>query len=230
MIRGAHHCVGLAVSVSELMIRFMKSQISIYGGTLGPDELDKLHIQFVASIPKAGKYFEGVDHRYAEACGATTADPFSRSHILPTLINAVGDKAARTAFPQAEYIGANWILQLCGGIANYIRKQICPDADDRAITAYLSVGGRLGPKLGLADVLADSAIQRVLRDSLMPILKPETSEQHLEPLCDAINTTIAGQRGIGKADPAKVTDAELKKFLVYLPSQMLATFNAAKAS
>jgi hypothetical protein len=51
-----------------------------------------------------------------------------------------------------------------------------------------------------------------------------------EPLCDAINSHIAGKRGISKADPSKVTEAETKKFLAFLPPQLALAFSAQAAA
>jgi predicted GIY-YIG superfamily endonuclease len=72
-------------------------------------------------------YFEGVDRQYNEASAATAAKYVSRENVLATLVFACSHKAARTALPQAERIGANWLNQLCGGIAHYIRQHVCTE-------------------------------------------------------------------------------------------------------
>ena len=54
----------------------------------------------------SASYFEGVDRQYNEASAATAAEYVSRENILATLVFACSHKAARTAFPQAECIGA----------------------------------------------------------------------------------------------------------------------------
>src|SRR5580704_18132907 len=72
----------------------------------------------------SASYFEGVDRQYNEASPGTAAEYVSRENILATLVFTCSHKAARTAFPQAERNGANWLNQLCGGIAHYIRQHV----------------------------------------------------------------------------------------------------------
>jgi hypothetical protein len=42
--------------------------------------------------------------------------------------------------------------------------------------------------------------------------------------------TVATKRGIGTADPAKVTEGEVKKFLTLLPPQLTIAFGAQAAA
>jgi hypothetical protein len=230
LLRGPHHCVGIATSVTERIFHFLKTRAEAQAGTLSVADLGVLRQQFLASLPKAATYFEGVDKQYNEASVATAPENVSRENLLGTLVFACTHKAARTAFPQAEHIGANWLNQLCGGIARYIRQQICPDANDRLSKAYFEVAGRLGAKLVVADLLGDEGIQKVLRECLAPLISRDALERCAEPLSDAVNSHIAGKRGISKADPSKVTETEMKKFLTFLPAQLTLAFSAQAAA
>ena len=230
LIRGPHHCVGIATSVTERIFHFLKTRAEAQGGTISLEDLGVLRQQFLASLPKAANYFEGVDRQYNEASGAAAPECVSRETILMTLVYACTHKAARTAFPQAEHIGANWLGQLCGGIARYIRQQVCPDANDRLTKAYFEAAGRLGAKLVVADLMADESVQRVLRECFTPLIARDALDRVAEPLCDAVNSHIAGKRGIGKADPSKVTEAEMKKFLSFLPAQLTLAFSSQAAA
>lgn len=230
LLRGPHHCVGIATSVTERIFHFLKTRAEAQGGNLSIADLATLRTNFLASLPKAANYFEGVDRQYMEACASTAPEYFSRDNILPTLLSACGNKAARTAFPQAERIGVNWLHQLFGGIAKYIRLNVCPDADDRLIKAYLEVAGRVGAKLVVADLLNDDGTRKVLRDCLHPLIAKDAPDRLAEPISDAVAAHIAGQRGIGKADPAKVTESEMKKFLTFLPAQLSIVFGAPVAA
>src|SRR5215471_18074256 len=124
LLRGPHHYVGVAASVTERIFHFLKARAEAQGGTLSAGDLVSLRQQFLASLPKAASYFEGVDRQYNEA---SAAEHVSRENILAKLVFACTHKAARTAFPQVERIGANWLNQLCDGIANYIRQHVCTD-------------------------------------------------------------------------------------------------------
>src|SRR5215471_5902028 len=150
LLRGPHHCVGIAASVTERIFHFLKTRAEAQGGTLSENDLVALRQHFLASLPKAASYFEGVDRQYSEAGAATAVEHVSHVNILATLVFACSHKAARKAFPQAERIGANWLNQLCGGIAHYIRQQVCTDADDRLPRAYFEADIRLGAKRVIA--------------------------------------------------------------------------------
>jgi len=230
LLRGPHHCVGIATSVTERIFHFLKTRAEAQGGTLSAADLGVLRQQFLASLPKAANYFEGVDRQYNEASAATAAECVSRENILATLVFACSHKAARTAFPQVEHIGANWLNQLCGGIARYIRQHICTDANDRLSKMYFEAAGRLGAKLVVPDLLGDEGVQRVLQECFMPLIGKDALDRVAEPLCDAVNAHIAGKRGISKADPSKVTEAEMKKFLTFLPPQLTLAFGAQAAA
>jgi hypothetical protein len=230
LLRGPHHCVGIATSVTERIFHFLKTRAEAQGGNLSVADLGVLRASFLASLPKAANYFEGVDRQYMEACASAAPEFFSRDNILATLVAACGQKAARSAFPQVERIGVNWLNQLFGGIARYIRLNVCADADDRLMKAYLEVAGRLGAKLVVADLISDEVSQKVLLECLLPLVTKDAPERLAEPLSDVVTTHIAGKRGIGKADPSKVTEAEMKKFLTFLPAQLSITFGATAAA
>jgi hypothetical protein len=230
LLRGPHHCVAIATSVTERIFHFLKARAEAQGGTLSASDLAALRQHFLASLPKAASYFEGVDRQYSEAGAATAVEYVSRENILATLVFACSHKAARTAFPQAERIGVNWLNQLCGGVARYIRQQVCTDVDDRLTRVYFEVAMRLGAKLVVADLLMDEGVQRLLRECFAPLLAKDALDRIAEPLCDAVNSHIAGKRGIAKADPSKVTEAEMKKFLAFLPPQLALAFSAQAAA
>jgi hypothetical protein len=155
LLRGPHHCVGIATSVTERIIHFFEDAGGRPRGTLSKSDLAALRQHFLASLPKAASYFEGVDRQYNEASAATAVEYVSRENILATLVFACNHKAARTAVPQAEYIGVNWLNQLCGGVAQYIRQHVCADLDDRLTKAYFESAVRLGAKLVVVDLLSD---------------------------------------------------------------------------
>jgi len=230
LLRGPHHCVGVAAAVTERIFHFLKARAQAQQGTLSESDLGTLRQQFLASLPKAANYFEGVDRQYSEAGKATASECVSRENILATLVFACSNKAARTAFPQAERIGENWLNQLCGGVARYIRQHVCSDVNDRLSKLYFEVAVKLGAKLVVADLLSDEGVQRLLRECFAPLVARDAADRVAEPLCDAVNSHIAGKRGIAKADPSKVTEAEMKKFLAFLPPQLAIAFGAPAAA
>lgn len=229
-IRGPHHCVGIATSVAERIFHFLKTRAETHGGTLSVADLDSLHAHFLASLPKAASYFEGVDHQYMEAAGATTQELLSHDAILTTLVLAVAHKSARTAFPQVQRFGIQWLNDFCGGVAGYIRTAVCADADDRLSKAYFELASRLGAKLVVADLLADEAVQRVLCECFAPLIAQIPSNATVERLGDVVNAYIAGRRHIVTADPVKITQPETRKFLAFLHSQATAMLGGLVAA
>ena len=160
LLRGPHHGVGIAVSVAERIFHFMKTRAEAHGGSLSVGEIEGLRTQFQASLPKAAHFFEEVDRHYAEACGGTAAECFSHDNLLVTLLAAFIHKAALTAFPQVEQFGGEWLNQFYGGVAGYLRRRFCPEADDRLSKAYFETAARLGAKLQVADLIGDEGTER----------------------------------------------------------------------
>jgi hypothetical protein len=216
-VRGLHHCVGIATSVTERIFHFLKMRTESQGGSLSTADLDAAHAHFLATLPKAAKYFESIDRQYMEASGSTAPEYFARETILATLLFACSHKAAHTAFPQAEGIGERWLHQLFGGIAAYIRENICADANDRLFTAYFELAMKLGDKLTVTDLLHDDGARRVLHECVTPFMAKNAAEKFAETLSDKVSAHIASARAIARADPVKVTTGEMRKFLFLLP-------------
>jgi hypothetical protein len=160
LLRGPHHGVGIAVSVAERIFHFMKTRAEAHGGNLSIADIETLRPQFVASLPKAAHYFEEVDRYYAEACGGSAPECLSHDNIFVTLLGVCAHKASLTAFPQVELVGGDWLNQFFGGVASYLRRRFCPDADDRLSNAYFETAAKLGAKLQIADLMGDEATGR----------------------------------------------------------------------
>jgi hypothetical protein len=220
MVRGPHHCVGIATSVIALIFDVLRTRGRAQGGTLSIADLDFARTDFLASLPKAANYFERVDRHYMQASGSIAPEYFAREAILITLLIACGHKAARSAFPQVEYIGERWLIQLFAGIAGYVRKHISANVDDRLIEAYFESAIKLRGGLTTADLLHDDCIRQVLLECLAPLLAKGADETLAQPLSDVVTTHIASMRGIVKADPAKITSAEMQRFLNVLPLEL----------
>jgi hypothetical protein len=230
LVRGPHHCVGIATSVTDRIFHFLKARSEAQGGSLSPADLDLAHADFVASLPKAANYFENVDRQYMKASVSTAPEYFAHETILVTLLIACGHKAARSAFPQVEYIGERWLHQLFGGVAAYIRENICADADDRLITAYFELALKLGGKLRVADLLNDDGTRHILHECLAPLIAKDADKHLARPLSDVVTTHVARVRGIAKADPVKITMAEMEKFLFFLPLELMIELNLSAAA
>jgi len=228
-LRGPHHCFGLATSVAEMVFRYLHQRCQAAGGTLSPADLDAARTHIVGSFANGFGFFETTYARCMEASAPTTHAHFARETILASLLLACGQKAARSAFPnQVGRFGDAWLKQFFGGVAQYIRQNISPAADERLIKAYAEVASRLGAKLTVADLLKENGIRRILYESVTPLVSADAPEDIALKLSDVASEFIATQRGIPKPDISKVTEQETRSFLTWLPPQIQIVLNSAR--
>ncbi len=230
MLPGPHHCSATAISVTEMIFRFLSSRCQSSGGTLSAAELEAARAHFIDSFPNAFGFFENVNQRCMDASAASAQLLFARGKILATVLLAVAQKAARSAFPnQIAKFGAVWLDQMFGGLAQCIRQNVCPNADDRLMKAYAVAAAKSGVKLTLADLLKEEETQRIVRECLAPFLTADAPNLMAARVSDVVSSYIASARGIPKPDLSKVTEQEMKAFLTWLPSQMNIALTAAGA-
>ena len=194
-------------------------------------DLEAAHAHFSQALPNAFNFFETINQRCMEAAAATAPTFFSRENVLATLLFACGHRAARSAFPnQITRFGAPWLNQFFGGFAEDVRQHICATADDRLVKAYAIVGGRLGAKLTVTDLLKEPTTLDVLRECFAPFLLSEAPAAFAARLSDVASFHIAAARGIPKPDISKVTEQEVRSFLTWLPPQINVALHAAGAA
>lgn len=230
--RGPHHCAAAASSTIETIFRYLQSRCTAQGGSLSPADIEAARAHLVQSLPKAFGFFETVNQRCMDASGSTMPALFARENILGSLLTACGQKAARTAFPnQITRFGAPWLDQFFGGLAQFVRDNICASADDRLAKLYATAAVKFGVNLSVNDLLQDADTCAVLNECLAPLLARDAPAAVSARLSDAVSLFIATRRGIPKPDISKVTEQEMRAFLTWLPPQVqLALGNAAMAA
>jgi hypothetical protein len=228
-LRGPHHCFGLATSVAEMVFRYLNQRCQASGGTLSAADLDAARTHIIGSFANGFGFFETTYQRCMEASAPTTHAYFGRDTILASLLLACGQKAARPAFPnQVSRFGDTWLNQFFGGVAQYIRQNISPTADERLIKVYAEVASKLGAKLTIADLLKENGIRRILYECVTPLVSADAPEDLALKLSDTASEYIATQRGIPKPDISKVTEQETRNFLNWLPPQVQISLNVAR--
>lgn len=221
-LRGPHHCAAVGSSVAEMVFRYLKTRCQSTGGNLSEADIEAARMHFLASFPNAFNFFDSTNQRCMEASGGTAPAPFQQDAILGTLLLACGQKAARSAFDlQVTRFGAPWLTQFFGGFAQYVRENICADADARLYKLYATAAVKYGSKLTVNDLLKEEPVQRVMRECLAPVVAADAPATLSAPLSDTISMYIATQRGIPKPDISKVTDQQVHSFLGWLPPQVL---------
>lgn len=217
-LRGPHHCVGVATSIAEMLFQYLQAKCEQAGGSLSASELKAAHAQFFASMPKVYNFFESAERTCMEASEAAAPAPLARDAILATLLMACNEKAARHAFPmQIKRFGGPWIAQFFAGFAEYVRRNVCRDADNRLIQSYMEAALRRGAELSTDDLMREASAQQVLRNCLAPFLRPDAPDALAKDVSDVASVVIAEKRGIPHPDLSKVTEQEVRNFLVWLP-------------
>ncbi len=221
-LRGPHQCLAAGSSVAEMIFRFLQSRCQAAGGNLSAADLESARTQFLNSFPNAFNFFDTINQRCMEASASAAPALLGQEAILGSLLLACSQKAARTAFDlQVVRFGDVWLNQCFGGIAQYVRQNICPTADERLFKIYGRVAMRVGAKLTIADLLKDDATRAVLRECLAPLVAADAQDALGAALSDVVSLHIATVRGIPKPDISKVTEQQMRSFLAKLPPQVL---------
>jgi hypothetical protein len=220
LVRGPHHCVGVATFAARRIFDLLKARSVAQGGSLSSGDLDRAEAQFFSGLLKAAGYFEKLDGLHMHGIGSTAPELLARKSILTTLLIACGHKSARAAFPQVVDIGERWLRELFEGIANYVRQSTCPDADQRLIQAYFKLAMTLGGRLRIADLLNDDATRQVLAECLAPLIVDGADNKLAQPLSDMVTAHIATVRGIAGANVVKITAGEMRQFLSFLRPEL----------
>jgi len=229
-LRGPHHCFGLATSVVETVFRYLNTRCEA-NGSLSAADLEAARAHILGSFANGLGFFETTHQRCTEASCATAPTPFGRENLLASLLLASSHKAARPAFPnQVGRFGDAWLNQFYGGLAKYVRQNVCPNADDRVIKVFAEVAAKLGARLTINDLLKENAVRRVIYECVTPLIAADAPDDLPLKLSDVTSEYIATQRGIPKPDISKVTEQEIRNFLGWLPPQIQIALNPARAA
>jgi hypothetical protein len=205
-----------------MIFRFLQARCQSAGGSLTLADLEAARSHFLNSFPNAFGFFDSIHQRCMEASGCAAPAPFAEDAILGSLLMACGHKAARSAFEmQVGKLGAPWLTQFFGGVAQYVRQNICATADAQLLKHYAVAAMKSGAKLTVNDLLKDESVQRILRECLAPLVAADAPAEVAAPLSDAVSLYIATVRGIPKPDISKVTEQQVHNFLTWLPPQMI---------
>jgi len=212
---GPHHCIGAARTATDVVFRDLHARCVAAGGNLSLAELESAQKHFLESFVSNFSVFETIHADCLQASGGTAAPIFSRDKILASLLLACTDKAARYAFSvQVAHFGQSWLEQFFDGFAQFIRDSILPSADQRLIAAYVGAAGRMKSRLSIDAFLKQHDVQLVLRECLAALDKDGAVDTMAAKAGIVINNAIALRNSISGPDLRKVTDNEMKRFLV----------------
>jgi hypothetical protein len=213
--------LGIATAVTEMVFRHLRAVCEGRGGTLTLADLDTAQSQGKRSFAGASGFFEATHARCMQASAAGAPSMFARENILSSLLFVCGHKAARPAYAaQVTRFGEVWLNQYFDGMAEFVRRAICADADDRLRQVYAALSGELGARLTINDLMREKQTRAILQECVAPLFAPDAPDRFAAPMSDLVSEQIAAQRGIPKPDLSKVTEQEMRKFLGWLPRQM----------
>jgi hypothetical protein len=225
---GPHHCIGTARAVTELVFRGLRAECAASGGTMSLVEIENFYSRIIDSFSSGFDLFELRHSRCMDASLSRAAMPFARSKILATLLRACGEKSADAAFSvQIGRLGVEWIDQLFGALAHYVRRHVAFDFEARLITAYVDTATmNKAMPLTIDELLRQTAVQNILLDCVTEAFdRHDAPELVTRAVCDSINEFMTEQRGIEGPHVCKVTESESSRFLTLLPRQLRATIN-----
>ena len=223
---GPHHCISTARLVTDVVFRSLRAKCQAEGG-LSLEQLESYYSQIIESFSSGYDLFELRYHRCMAASMSLAPKPFDRAMILATLLRAGGEKSARAAFLlQVERFGMAWTSELFEGLANYLRKNLKTNVDGRLINAYVDAAATPDAKLTIDGLLKLETIRDILLECLGPLKIKETEEAEetqdivVKNVCDEVNRHIAERRAIDHADVCKVTEDQIRRFLILLPAEL----------
>jgi hypothetical protein len=225
---GPHHCIATASTVTDMIFRYLRARCTAQGGTLSFADIENASECFSDSVPSGFDLFETIHLRCMRASGSTATAQFTRKTLLATLLFECGYHSAQAVFAtQAMQFGTLWLRHCFHGLAGYIREFVCKDADFQLIGIYVQAAKKLKGKLSAIELLKEPEIQAVLRACMAPIVATPPAPSVVETLRDTINRQITTARKSAGADPSKVTQSELQRFLALLSNEFELTLKNA---
>jgi len=227
---GPHHCIGTARTVTDIVFRTLRAQCAAGGGKLSLEELDSFYSKIIDSFSSGFDLFELRHHSCMNASLGMAEMPLARERILASLLRACGEKSALAAFPlQVECLGIEWVGQVFSSLAQYVRTHVRTDIDARLIDAYVETATLPKIKMTIRELLSQEAVKNIMLECVAVFDGLGAPDSNVKNLCDWVNGSVAGQRGIGSAHICKVTEDEMRRFMNLLPRQFTATLGVSPA-
>lgn len=214
-MRGPHHCLGTARTITELIIRHLEACAEERGGQLTIAELKAAHLQFVDQLSTI--YLRQIEDIHAgcmEASGSPVVSPVSRGQILSSVLymstHAIGRRAFRNAHDRG---GPDSLMLIYDGFAHFLRTSFCPGVDDTLFGIYAKVATVVGPRFALPQLVQERDVQLLLRQCLAALVTPGAAAAHARALAGSINEFVSNLSGTTESAECPVAHSEAEHFL-----------------
>ena len=218
---GPHHCLGTARAAADIVYRSLHAQCIARGGMLSVEDLEHCYAEIIESFSSGFDIFERRHLSCMHASISMAEMPFSREHILATVLRACGEAAVRQVFAaQVDELDEAWLRPFFDGFAHYVRQHLCADADQRLTTAYVEAALTHKGKVGLGELLNHKIALNVLRDCGRPLAEQPVPSGLVDQICDSLNGHAARQAATAEMPLISVGAEQMTAFLTLLARQI----------
>jgi hypothetical protein len=222
-IGGAHHCIGTAQSVIDIVFHHLHGRCVSHGGQLSHLELAAAKADLVRGFIGTTSFFENIHNQCIMARGQTADRMFAPGEILSSLLSLGGSKATERVYSiQLSFLADNWLDVFYQGFSIFIQKHVSANSELRLSRAYAKSACNFRQALSVRNLLAEEDIQNELLNCIAQFKNPEACNQMTALATDEINNHIALNSWKVYRHVSKITREQMSEFLRIFPSEMLA--------
>jgi len=226
---GTHHCIATGHTVVGIVFRYLYASCASHGGSLSESNLAIAHRELIESFPSAFDLFDAIHQTCMVASGATAPMAFEQGRMLSSLLYACSKRSAAYVFSyEFSRLGAGWLSLFYDAFSESIQRHVNLNAEQRLTNAYAETAGKLGQILSIEKLIAEKAVQDVLRECALPFDAFGASGAMVMQLNSEINAYIAVKNADTVPRLSKVTDGQLQKFLSLFPREIYIALKMAE--
>jgi hypothetical protein len=227
-VRGCHHCIGAARTVTDVIFSTLHSRAIANGGVISASEIKIAQAQFIEKLPTGFELFELVHKECMDTSASHAPEPFSRDMILSTLLSACGKGSAKHVFKvQTEQCGIEWFGYFFYAFSLAAQDNLSHASRARLIDAYVDAAGKYKSSLTVMHLLNDARIAKILSKCIAPFLMAAEIDNLSLVVSDRVNEYISTKYNFTGAYIAKITSAQVKQFFELLRKEAALTLHAA---
>ena len=227
-LRGCHHCIGAAHTVTELIFRVIESRAIANGGSISVEDITNARVDFIGSLSSSVDSFEKIHQECMDASGSYAPDPFSRDMLLSTLLLACGGKSANQVFKlQIGKCGPEWLGYFFYAFAKVARDHRSHESKVHLIIAYADAAGKFKSNLTVPNLLNNDGIKKILLEYVASISKATEIDEESKSTSGRVNEFIATKYNFTGPYITKITADQMKQYFVMLQKETELALHAA---
>jgi hypothetical protein len=227
-LRGCHHCIGAAHTVTETIFRIIESRAIANGGMISVEDITNARVDIIESLSSSVDSFEKIHQECMDASGSYAPDPFSRDMILSTLLLACGERSAKQVFKvQIEKCGPEWLSYFFYAFAKVARDHLSHESKVHLIIAYADASGKFKSNLTVLNLLNEAGIKEILLECVASISKAAEIGEVSKSTCGRVNEFIATKYNFTGPYITKITTDQMKQYFVMLQKETELSLQAA---